>query len=391
MQIRLTPTFCQKATAEPGAERTVYWDKSQPGFGLMVTSAGHRSFVCQYRSAGISRRMTINGGLSLKDARREARALQGKVAKGADPLAEKRKKEGEAKNTLRAVAEEYFGREGKKLRSADLREATLERLVYPRLGSRQIDSIKRSEINRLLDSIDDERGPVMADQVLAIVRRIMNWHASRSDDFRSPIVRGMARTSSKARARARILDDAELKAIWRAAEDSTGAFGALVKFLLLTSARRSEAARMTWGELSGADWTLPATRNKVKVDLIRPLSPTAQAVLGRLSKAGKYVFTTDGYRPLGGFSKAKREFDKACGVKGWTLHDLRRTARSLMSRVGVSSDHAERCLGHVIQGVRGTYDRHEFYDEKRLALEKLANQIERIVNPQDNVVLLHGG
>jgi hypothetical protein len=75
-------------------------------------------------------------------------------------------------------------------------------------------------------------------------------------------------------------------------------------------------------------------------------------------------------------------------VTGWTLHDLRRTARSLMSRAGILSDHAERCLGHVIGGVRGVYDRHEFHAEKKRAYEALAAQIERIVNPQDNVVPL---
>jgi integrase len=93
---------------------------------------------------------------------------------------------------------------------------------------------------------------------------------------------------------------------------------------------------------------------------------------------------------LGGFSKFKAAFDKACGVTGWTLHDLRRTARSLMSRAGIDADHAERALGHVIPGVRGVYDRHEFRDEKRRAFEALAAQIERIINPQPNVVALRG-
>src|SRR5215211_5757819 len=105
----------------------------------------------------------------------------------------------------------------------------------------------------------------------------MNWHASRSDEFRSPIVRGMARTSGKERARARVLSDDELRAVWQGAEGATGSFGAFVQFLLLTGARRSEAAAMMWGELAGADWTLPAARNKVKVDLIRPLSAPALA------------------------------------------------------------------------------------------------------------------
>ena len=218
----------------------------------------------------------------------------------------------------------------------------------------------------------------------------MNWHASRSDEFRSPIVRGMARTKGKDRARARILTDDEFRAVWKAADAMPGPFGAFVQFLLLTAARRAEAAAMTRSELKGADWTLPAARNKVKVDLIRPLSPAAQDVLAKLPRIGKagYVFTTTGRSGLGGFSKFKRKLDKLSGVAGWTLHDLRRTARSLMSRAGVPSDHAERCLGHVIGGVRGVYDRHEFHDEKKRAYEALAAQIDRIVNPQANVVPL---
>jgi integrase len=265
------------------------------------------------------------------------------------------------------------------------------RLVYDRLGRVPIASILRSDVVRLLDHIEDERGPVMADRTLAIIRKIMNWHASRSDDFRSPLVRGMAR--SKNGSRKRILEDDELRALWRAAEASTSPFDALVKFLLLTGARRTEASAMRWSEVSGADWALPAARNKTKVDLIRPLSPAALAVIEKLPRIGKagFVFTTDGRHPVGGFAYGKRILDKASGVTGWRLHDLRRTARSLMSRAGVDKDHGERCLGHVIGGVRGVYDRHEFHEEKRRAYEALAGLIERILNPQDNVRPLRAG
>jgi integrase len=101
-----------------------------------------------------------------------------------------------------------------------------------------------------------------------------------------------------------------------------------------------------------------------------------------------YVFSTTGRVPISDSSRAKKQFDKAAGVYGWTWHDLRRTARSLMSRAGVNADHAERCLGHVIGGVRGVYDRHQFYNEKRDAYAALAAQIDRIVNPVDNVAEL---
>jgi integrase len=391
MRTKLTPAFVQKARAEPGKERTLFWDADMPGFGLVVTASAHRSFVVQYRAGGRSRRMTIDSVLGLAAARKQARSLLGEVAKDRDPLQARRTAISLAEDTFKSIAEAYFAREGKKLRTAADRRVTLERLVYPRIGLQSISAIRRSDIVRLLDRIEDENGPVMADRTLAYVRRVMNWHASRSDEFRSPIVRGMARTSGKERARSRILTDAELQTVWRAAEDFKGPFGALVQFLLLTSARRSEASEMTWDEISeGGDWLLPAARNKVKVDLVRPLSGAAESVLAKLPRIGRrgLVFTTDGERLLGGFSKFRDGLERTSGVTDWTLHDLRRTARSLMSRAGVPSDHAERCLGHVMAGVRGTYDRHEYLKEKRRAFEALAAQIERIVNPQENVVPL---
>jgi integrase len=288
-----------------------------------------------------------------------------------------------------------------KVRSGAWRFGVIERLVYPTLGDQPIGGIRRSEVIRLLDNIDAGElrdqlgekirgGPVMADRTLALIRRIMNWHATRSDDFASPIVRGMARVKAKERARERTLNDEELRAVWEAAEAAEGPFGRFVQFLLLTAARRSEGAEMKLAELAGSDWTLPADRNKTKVDLVRPLSAVALDVLSKVPKLAdcEYAFSTDGKHPISGFSGFKENFDQACGVTGWTLHDLRRTARSLMSRAGVNADHAERCLGHVIGGVRGTYDRHEYHAEKKAAYGALATQIDLIVNPKKNVVPL---
>jgi integrase len=110
-----------------------------------------------------------------------------------------------------------------------------------------------------------------------------------------------------------------------------------------------------------------------------PLSKAAQAILDALPVIGNgnLVFTHNGRRHIGGFSKFKAKIDKLSGVTGWTIHDLRRTARSLMSRAGVNADIAERAIGHVINGVRGVYDRHEYLEEKRAAFEALAKEIER--------------
>jgi integrase len=380
MQTNLSPQFITSAEAKSGAERTIYWDEALPGFGLMVTANGARSFVVQYRANGRSRRQTISAQLKLREARNEARAIMGKVAKGGDPLDEKRKAAAAADNTLQSVCENYFAREGKKLRTVSDRQRTLHRLVYPKLGARQIDDIERKDIVRLLDKIEDENGARMADITLAYLRKVLNWHAARTE-YRSPIVRGMARTKPAERARDRILSDDELRKVWKAAGKMQNAFGSYVRFTLLTAVRRTEAVRMRRSELERGDlWVIPAARYKTKRDHAVPLSQAARDVLQAMPVINNsdLVFTHDGKRAIGAIAKSKRKLDQLSGVTGWTIHDLRRTARSLMSRAGVPSDHAERCLGHVINGVRGIYDRHEYQTEKAAAFAKLAEQVAAI-------------
>src|SRR5262249_27818665 len=354
--------------------------KAPRGFGVRITSGGARSFVMNYRSARVERRLTIGQypDWSVLRAIKEARALRQRIDRGQDPLADRRTVEAAAADTFKAICEEYRAGGGRGRRPVWQRRAFLGPLVYPAGGGRKIDAIGRIEITRLLDRIEDQNGARTADVTLAVIRKIMNWHAARSDEFRSPIVRGMARHGSVARQRT--LTDDELRRVWAAASVD-GPFPALVKFLLLTAARRAEAAEMLWTELDGAVWTLPSARNKAKIDLMRPLSKAALEVLPGKIAGCDFVFTTDGKTSVSGFSKFKRAFDKACGIPDWRLHDLRRTARSLMSRAGVLPDHAERCLGHVMPGVRGVYDRYEFLEEKRRAFEALAAQIDRILNP----------
>jgi integrase len=376
---------------KPGPARREIPDRG--GLYVVLQPSGHRSFAVRYRLGGVPKKHTLGNfpGLTLAAARKLASDAIYDVARGIDPSEAKKTAQAKAavaaKDTLQAICEEYQRRDGKNLRTAKVRAGNLQRMVYPVLGSRQIDGIKRSEIIRLLDKIEDENGPRQADLVLALLSRIFNWHASRSDEFRSPIVRGMARGKPKERARSRILNDDELRAVWRAAGEA-GEFGALIKFLLLSCARRAEAARMVWSEIEGDVWNLPASRNKVKTDLSRPLSRAAQAILAERPRVDgcPYIFSNDGRRPITGFSHLKARFDKACGVVDWRIHDLRRVARSLMSRAGIGADIAERALGHVMPTIRQTYDRHSFHDEKRHAFEALASLIERIVSPPENNV-----
>jgi integrase len=392
---KLSAAFVRTAKAEPGAERTFFWDENLPGFGLMVTPLCHRSYVAQYRANNQTRRVTIGNAakIEIDVARKRAKKIFGQVAQGEDPAREKRKAAGAAQHTLKAICERYLAREGEKLRTSEQRRATLERLIFPKLGDRQVDDVRRIDIVHLLDEIEDTRGAAMADQVLAVLRRILNWHAIRDDGFRTPIVRGMARRKSEDCERERILTDGELCAVWATAEKYRGPWGQYIRFLLLTAARRTEVAEMTWDEIQDGVWVIPASRYKTGAEVALPLSAAALQVLAEVPKIQgcDYPFSTDGRSPISGFSTFKLRFDMECGVRAWRLHDLRRTARSLLSRAGVDPDLAERCLGHAITGVRGVYDRHRYLEEMRLAFERLASQIDRIVNPPSNNVVALGG
>ena len=164
---------------------------------------------------------------------------------------------------------------------------------------------------------------------------------------------------------------------------------------------------MTRSELLNGDWIVPAARMKNKLEHVIPLSLAALAIVEAMPEIGDYAFTANGRNAIAGFVKPKHSIDrlmlaelrKMAEQRGddpekvtlnrWVFHDLRRTARSLLSRAGVDADIAERCLAHKIGGVRGVYDRYAYHKEKKHAFAALAALIERIVNPPPaNVVTL---
>jgi hypothetical protein len=420
----LDANFVKQATSA-GKDREIYWDSSLPGFGLMVTSTGARSFVIQYRNAdGASRRMTINGGRTLAAARREAKRKLGEVAGGRDPLADKQTQRAARADTLRRIVEDEYLTDDdvKKLRTADEKRGTFERYIFPALGTRPVTEIKRSEITRMLRHVRQKNGPGAADMAFKVLSRFFTWYIpSADDDFVSPIVRG---TWSQSKGDgARTLTDDEVRILWRVTGEGRKAYDHFLRFTLLTATRLGEAAQMTRGELSsdGTEWTIPAHRYKgqdgksAHAHLI-PLSPLAREVLAKTpvhlvgGKPSPFVFSTTGKRPIAGFTSSKELFDRRLHAAlekearvvrdrivadlndrypgknyqpfddKWRTHSLRKTARTLLSRVRIDERTAEKCLGHVTGGIVGKYDHHEHKAEKRTAFEALAREIERIVD-----------
>lgn len=398
----------------PGKAVRFAWDGGDggvKGFGLKTMPTGRKTFLLVYRfprgRTGRVRRYTIGtygDDLTVDQARKRALELRAEIARNVDPMAtlQMERRAAEAlkkapKRSVEAICNEFVARYAKpRNRSWRETERILKRHVVTAWGKRQITEITRSDVNELLDEIEDKSGAPMATAVLAQVRKMFNWHATRDEKFNSPIVKGMARTSPKKQQRRRFLTDDEIRVVWRALDQCPSPYRQLVRFLLLTAQRRSEVAEMRHDELTGDLWTIPPERYKTDRTLLVPLSPFAREQIednGELADLGDFVFTTTGDKPFSGFSKAKAALDaavdriltersgksKVAPMKHWVLHDLRRTAKTLMQRADVRPDISERVLGHTIGGVEGTYDQHEYLVEKRDALNALASEVMRIL------------
>jgi integrase len=393
-------TDAAAAKRKPSDKRVEVHDGN--GLYLVIQPSGAKSWAYRYRVEGKSRKLTLGSlpALGIAEARQKAAEAAVKVQRGDDPIVEKKRSEARATNTINAMLNAFVADHVSGLRSGDQVVRGFDIYVRPRIGDKSIYDLQRSDITKMLDDIKEQNGPVMADRVLAYISKAFHWQQVRDEEFRTPIVRGMAKTKPAERSRKRILADDEIRDVWAALDRFKGiaCFPRYVRSLLLSVTRRNEAAEMHTDEFDGDLWTIPAARYKNKRDHVIPITPVLRSLIG--DHKGFVFSTTDGEKPFLAFSYCKSQLDqiiadirKAEGrppMKQWQLHDLRRTGRSLMSRAKVDSDHAERCMGHVIGGVRETYDRYEYLEEKRAAFGKLEGLLAVILNPQANVVALRG-
>lgn len=405
-------TKISKSTVDRLAVGAHIVDTALPGFVARRLKSGTVTYGYRYRDQSGRDRwhgLGIHGDLAPEQARKKALKVAAELQAGRKPetahkaTAKRRQSVG---YTVDNLLDEFLVRHVRpNLRSASEIERCFNRYVRPRIGDMSVADLRRRDVVALLDAIEDTGAPVMCDRVLAHLRKALNWHATRDDTFTPPIVKGMSRAApAKERARKRVLDDQEIRDVFAAADALHGTvaapkcFAAFTKFLLLSAQRRGQVAAMRWEEIDGDDWIVPEAKHKGKGhgDHVVPLTPALLALIGPKQKTG-FVFTSNGGTvPFSGFSKAKAALDgklteirKAAGRKpmqSWVFHDLRRTARSFMSRAGVQSDHAERVLAHVIGGIRRVYDRHEYRDEKLDALAKLGGLVERVLHPTKTVV-----
>jgi integrase len=409
MKIRKGLTDFQVKNAKPKADPYEISDRDQRGLRLAIQPSGTKSWVVRYRHpiTGTSRKLTLPPGLGLAHARKLAADTMFQVAQGVDPIDAKREQKQAAvaavEGTLHAVAKQYLHLAASKLRSHGAYQRILKRHILPRLGERPVADLRRSEIIAVLDKVESDSGPRAADMALAVLRSTLAWHEKRSDGFRSPVIPGMARVNASERARDRVLNDDELRRVWKAAGDErVGLYGKVIRLLVLTGARRAEASELRRSEIetvrdNGTEivvWRLPASRSKNKREIVRPLSVAARALVEDIPMIGEsdFVFSLNGVKPMTmNFGDRKDLLDEIAGVEGWVLHDLRRVHRSLLSRCRVPFEVAERLLGHSQPLLVRTYDQHSHLPAMLEAVEKVAAEVERIVSGEGRVVRLVAG
>ncbi|MDO8400761.1 MAG: tyrosine-type recombinase/integrase [Bradyrhizobium sp.] len=370
------------------ASDTVYWDIAYPGFGVKVTPKGRKVFVVLYRTGGAGsklRKYTIGvyGPITLHQARVAAQRVFAAKLEGRDPASEKRTaKQRVVADRVDELLEAFIAQHVSQNRSAREISRILHREVGKVWGNKNIHEIGKRDVVELISAIEQRGAPTVANKTLKLVKTFLRWCVGRAVLDQSP-AEGVPRPAKEV-ARDRVLTDLELVKIILAARTMDGPYGGIVELLALTGQRREEVAAATWDEfdLDQRVWTLPKTRTKNEKQHIVHLSTQAITVLKQKKKQGSFVFTVHETKSFRNFAFAKRRLDDLSGVKNWRLHDLRRTCVSGMARLGIPPHVADKVLNHqsgTISGVAAVYQRHDFLDERKVALDRWGNHVAKIV------------
>ncbi|WP_068111260.1 tyrosine-type recombinase/integrase [Tropicimonas marinistellae] len=387
-------------------------DPALSGLYLVVQPSGAKSWALRYRYAGKPRKLTLGKWplMGVAEARAAASDAIDAVEHGRDPSADKRATKAarlEAqlaeRDKVKTLICQYDKRHLSTLRSGKTVRRELDRHVVSQWGDRDVGDIVRRDVIDLLDDLADSGRAVTANRVRAYLSKFFNWCIERDILEASPMTG--VKPVAKEKSRDRVLNDDEIRWLWMACEAEGQPWGPMAKVLLLTGQRLGEVTAMTDNEITGDLWHLTAERTKNglahDVPLSKPVRDTLAAV-ERIVGQGGYIFTTTGRTPVSGFHKARntlarRMAEVAEGETGqpveiphWTFHDLRRTAATGIARLGIPVRVTEAVLNHVSGtggGIVAVYQRHDYADEKRAALDAWARFVVDLVEGgADNVV-----
>ena len=384
----------------PTTGRLEIWDAKESGLVLRLTAGGATWSVRARTRDGKRTRPKIGTypAMSISAARKRARAVLVDIQGGADPVAAKQtaRAEREARAGLPTVSDRISDWQKARAKDWSMRYAAevariIKADIPPSLAKRPLAETTRADWTALVadkrkvaSKRRKDRKPAtsMASALYRVCSAFLGY-AEAHGWIETPLLprKGLATIAPPAASRDRVLTDREIKAIWKASDTLNPKPRAFVRLLILTAARELEVADIATGEIDreAFRWTIPATRAKNGVAITLPLDRASMAELLPLWPTDS-KHAGPAYRMLGdiagsgfrGFSKLKAKVSKDSGVNGWRWHDLRRTARTGMTRLGVPREHAEAALNHVSgrSALERTYDRHDYAAEVIEAVSK---------------------
>lgn len=399
-RIKLTDKRVEAAEAAPEGQRVHLWDDTKRGLALRISDKGHKSWIVMKRPKGSAKvkRITLGAypAVTLARARELAKPYLDELEEGTDPIAkreaEARAEERRAEGMVEKALDDYESAEVEKRRTAREIKRMFKAYVRTRWKGRHLYDLRRLDVLRLRDEVAEANGRVISDRTLEALNAFFRWYSNRDEAFTNPMPPVWRLVKRADLMRDRALDDDEIRALWAAAgEVEPAMYGALVKLLLITGQRFGDWQRARWDEIVDDALVIPASRYKGVREHAVPIVRAARALLDTLPRTGAFVFQIR-KGPFANLSKAKTRLDELLpGVAPWRLHDLRRTARSLLSRGGVERTIAERLIGHSVgDHVERTYDTYGYWPERVKAAEALADLVGRIVDGTAAAVIEFG-
>jgi integrase len=398
--MKLTVKNIASQELESGKRDQIFFDDDIPGFGLRLREGGFKGLVFQYKnSAGKTRRINLGSvsAVNLPEARKTAEGFYARAILKQDPAAEIRGAKERAQKTFGAAAELFLASQKERLRPRTYVnvEHHINALARP-LHDMELSTIKLEHIAGLLADVGQKRktgsittgGKVVANRLRASLSKMFRWAIAGALHHSANPVTGANRNDEKSRER--VLADWELRAIWYACQDNN--YGAIIKLLMLTGQRASEISALRRSEIVESEIRLPGARTKNNRAHTIPLSAPARRILS--GKLAQKSYVTSGHpdevvfgRGRHGFTdwtKSKRELDKQIAtmtgspLSPWRVHDLRRSVATCMVDIGIEPHVVEAVLNHQSgsrAGVAGIYNRAKLEPQKRIAMDRWAEQL----------------
>ena len=390
---------------KPTDKRYLIYEDGGRGFSIRVSTSGQLTYLLVQRFEKKLRYFTLGKSqdISLKDARKRAQAVRNQLEQGIDPLAAKQVAIAKQINdpTIALLISEYIDKWAKPRKRTWLKdEQILNREILAIWGRRKASSIKRREVILLLENIVKRGAPIGANRTLAVLRRMYNFAIERDILEFSPCIG--VKAPSKENRKDRVLSLDEIRFLWLNLEKCKMSveLQLLLKLMLLTCQRKGELITAKWCDfdLSQSWWTIPASKAKNEKSHRVYLTSSTLDVLNQLKLLhpnSQWLFPspyTNTHITRECVARAIKRSEVILGgsMQPWVAHDLRRTAASHMTALGISRLVVSKILNHADGSVTAIYDRHSYDREKRKALEAWSHKLRGIIyEPVNKIVFLN--